>query len=505
MDHSRFTEAQAAYDAGDFRAAAKTFLSSAGKGAAGNGAAFHMAGNSLMRLRRYHDAVTVYGHALRDDTYDKRGAVQANLGAAFAALGEYAEAAKAYERAIAEPGYATPYKAYQGAASALMERGKVEEAAVAYRKAAIDPDNPDPGKALVNLGLCFMALGRPADATEAYKAALGFDGYQGRGKALGNLGIAYTQMGEYAEAVKAFEKATQMHGHALSPSAQIAFETAKRQTEPSRETVDGWDTGDIAAASAVGNAVASGWDTTELQALSGAAPSAPSAPQSRGADTAEWEALTGPLPVTAPPPYSGPAYGAVTPPVAYAPIPSPDVAPLGVAAEAAASELGFGDERAVNEFFALSEAEMKQRDREVRRAERDVRRSSGSWVRTAIVASVVTLVLAAVLGGLYWMGFGWPTQTNTVERLLEAYRTGQPVEPYWVAVPQKDVAKEMAKIPPVKSYSVAAVERGPNASTVAVTITPKTGAVLKFTITTSREGVGWKVSGVNNQWRSTGG
>ncbi|TLM89358.1 MAG: tetratricopeptide repeat protein, partial [Actinobacteria bacterium] len=269
MDQNKFAEAQAAYDAGDYRTAAKAFLASAGKGAAGNGSAFHMAGNSLMRLRRYQDAVTVYGHALRDDTYDRRGAVQANLGAAYAALGEYADAATAYERAIGEPGYSAHYKAYQGAAAALMERGKVEEAAVAYRKAAIDPGNPDPGKALVNLGLCFMALGRPGDAAEAYKAALGFDQYQGRGKALSNLGLAYTQMGEYGEAVKAFEKATQLHDHALSPSAVIAYETARAQLEPPRETVDGWETGDMGAAAVVTQAVAGGWDTTELQALAG--------------------------------------------------------------------------------------------------------------------------------------------------------------------------------------------------------------------------------------------
>ena len=73
MDQSRFQEAQQAYDAGEFRNAAKCFLAAASRGPEGNGAAYHMAGNSLLHLRRYQDAVTVYGHALHDELFARRG------------------------------------------------------------------------------------------------------------------------------------------------------------------------------------------------------------------------------------------------------------------------------------------------------------------------------------------------------------------------------------------------------------------------------------------------
>jgi tetratricopeptide (TPR) repeat protein len=454
VDQSKFQEAQQAYEAGDFRTAAKSFLASAGKGAAGNGSAYHMAGNALMRLRRYQDAVTVYGHALRDETYDKRGSVQANLGAAYVALGEYAEAVKAYEAAIEEPDYPTPYRAFQGMAAALVERGKIEDAAIAYRRAALDQANPDPGKALVNLGLCFMALGRPEDAVEAYQAALGFDDYQGRGKALANLGQAYAAMGEYDEAVRAFEKATQMHSHPLSPTAQQAYDDALA-ARPRRETVEGWETGQMPAP--MEQAAPTGWDAEELQAL---------------ADDTVADA-------------------------------EPELA--GRADEAAAA-LGMGDEEAVTEFFAMTEDEMKARDREARRIERERKRSSGSWAK--IVATIVAVVLVAValLGALYWLGYGWPTQASTVDGLVAAYAAGQPVERYWVAVPGKDVAREMAKIPsPVKTFAIDSVDRGRATSTAYVTVTPEKGAPLRYTITLSREGVGWKVTGVENDWSSTGG
>lgn len=519
MDASQFQEAQRAYDAGDFRTAAKGFLSAAGKGSAGNGAAYHMAGNALMKLRRHTDAITVYGHALRDDTYGRRGTVLANLGAAYSAQGDYVEAIRHYEAALAEPDYDCPSKAWQGIAKAYMERGHVDEAAVAYRKAAIDPGNPEPGKALVNLGLCFMALGRPADAVEAYKAALGFDTYKARGKALSNLGQAYTAMGEYDEAVKAFEKAVQLHAHQLSPAAREAYEDARAHATPGvsadpeeagpplfvpepqpaaaqpqapaqpqplvppgtevrrstqdsspfapvsqRQTVDGWESGQMPAA--LTDMPPGGWETTELAALTGAA-----------AQFSETPA------------YAAPA-GTDDAPGAYA------------QADRAARELGFGDESAVSDFFSRSEEDMKARDREMRRQKRAENRTG---LKTAFGIAVAVFTLAAVLGAAYWFGFGWPTQETTVTALLENYAAGRPVEVYWVAVPDKDVAKEMAKVPPVKEFTLGGVVRGRDTSEVRITVTPEQGAPLTYVVTLSREGVGWKVSGIDNDWRSTGG
>lgn len=453
MDQNRFQEAQHAYDEADFRLAAKLFLAAAGRGTDGNGRAFHMAGNSLMRLRRHADALTVYGHALRDGMYDKRGAVHANMGTAYVAVGDYAEATTAFQAALDEPDYTTPYKAYQGLAGALLERGRVEEAAVSYRRAALDPGNPDPGKALVNLGLCFMALGRPGDAVEAYRAALGFDEYQGRGKALANLGQAYTVLGEYDEAVRAFEKATQLHGHKMSAAASAAYQTALDQARPTREVVDGWETGEIAPLVETDLGDTTGWDMGELAALN-------------GIDAA------------------------------------PKAAPGKSDAEQAAAALGFGDDDAVADFFSLTDEQMRVRDREARRFDRENNRRS-PWKTVAAVVAVV-VVVAAVLGGGYALGFGWPTQQQSTSSMLLAHKNGEPVDAYWVAVPGKDLANEMAKVPPVKEFTIDGVERSAQDSTVTVTVTPKDGAPLHYSITLAREGVGWKITGVENDWRTTG-
>jgi len=454
VDQNRFQEAQQAYDEGDFRMAAKLFLAAAGRGTDGNGRAFHMAGNSLMRLRRHQDALTVYGHALRDGMYDRRGAVYANMGTAYSAIGDYAEATTAFQSALDEPDYTTSYKAYQGLAGALLERGKVEEAAVSYRRAALDPGNPDPGKALVNLGLCFMGLGRAGDAVEAYRAALGFDEYQGRGKALANLGQAYTVLGDYDEAVRAFEKATQLHGHKLSAAASAAYQTALDQARPAREVVDGWETGEIAPLAATDLGDTTGWDMGDLAALNGADP-APKAAATGKSD-----------------------------------------------AEQAAAALGFGDDDAVADFFSLTDEQMRARDREARRSGREQNRRS-PW-KTVLLVVALIVVVGVVLGGGYALGFGWPTQQQSASGMLVAHKDGEPVDSYWVAVPGKDLAKEMAKVPPVKEFVIDSVERSAQDSTVTVTVTPKDGAPLHYSVTLAREGVGWKITGVENDWRTTG-
>ena len=517
MDQSRFQEAQQAYDAGDYRTAAKGFLASASRGPEGNGAAYHMAGNALMRLRRHQDAVTVYGHALRDAIYDRRGAVWANLGKAYCEIGEYAEAAKSYESALDEPDYKTPYKAYQGMAGALLERGRVEDAAVAYRKAALDPGNPNPGKALVNLGLCFMGLGRPKDAVEAYRAALGFDDYKGRGRALANLGQAYLACNEFEEAARSFEKATQLHNHQLSPAAAAAYATALAHTQRPgiAEAVDDVPAFaptaaaiDLGASGPLHNAPTSVDSIFDAEVELGVpidnavpAESPVATPVSIGSasgdDALDLSKFPSALWDEAPASAARAETGELVPADATQPLapfdhPNPQ------------TELGFGDEEAVADFFSATDEELRARDREARRAERHERGPLAIW-RTVAVAVVAIAIVVGALVAAYELGYGWPTQAQTVGGLLSAFETGSPFDSYWVAAPSKDIVKEMAKIPPVKSFTIDNVSQGAATSTVAVTVTPKTGAALHYSITLSREGVGWKVSGVDNDWRSTGG
>ena len=377
---------------------------------------------ALMRLRRHQDAVTVYGHALRDPIYDRRGAVWANLGAAYVEIGDYAEAARAYEEAIWKSlTMQRRTKRFKVWPVRYWSEGRVEEAAVAYRKAALDPGNPDPGKPLVNLGLCFMALGRAEDAIEAYHAALGFDQYKGRGKALANLGQAHVALGQYAEAVKSFEKSTQMHSHKLSPAASAAYATALQQLHPE----DGEAGAQSSAEQSTKPVIA---DDAAIAEFFGEEPGA----------------VTVPVPATIPEVGLDEAAAAVG--VATAVSPLADVAapaPANVSEQLTQplvpfdqvvreSDLRIGDEKAVADFFSVSEEELKARGREASRAERHAKGPHAIWRTVAVVAVAVVIVLAGLIGA-YEMGYGWPTQDQSVAGMMSAYQAGTSADAFWVA------------------------------------------------------------------------
>ncbi len=419
MDETRFEAAEAAYAAGDWRAAAREYLGAAGGGGAGAGEAFHKAGNALMRLKRFDDAAQVYTRALEDVSYGNAGPLNANRGAAFAAAGDPARAATSYEAALADGEYECRYKALQGLGGALYDMGRIEDAGDAYRRAALDDGNPQPGKALNNLGMCFIALDRPADAVEAYRAAVDIEDYSGRGRAAANLGLAYMALGLTEDASKAFARASGEFGYELTDAAAAAYEAAQKDVG-SREVVDGWSTGEMA-----------------------------------------------------------PVFG---------------------------TRGGESSDEIESAFFTRTDDEMKVVDREERRAERVERRSKKSiWITLSIWVTVAAVLIGAA--AFAWLsGFGFPTQEMTVKDLLDAHRAGKAVEAYWVAVPSADVAKEMSNLPPeFASYTIDGAIRSARTSTVDVTVVLDKGAPLTYKVSLLREGVGWKVNGVTNDWRSTGG
>ncbi len=429
MDNERLSQGDKAYAAGDWRAAAREYLAAAqGSDAVGAGRAYHMSGNALMRLRRNSDAATVYGHALKDESYDKRAAVLTNLGVALAADGRYSEALESSEAALAEPGNDAPWKAQQCKAGALYDMGRFEDAAQAYREASWIEGNPDPGRSLNNLGMCFMTLGRPEDAVEAFKAAIAVDGYAGKGRSSANLGLSYAAMGFHEEAVRAFEAALGTYSYHLTGATLAAYEAAKSATGPqaSGEMVEGW------------------WSTGEM------------------------------------PPVAEGAEG--------------DVEPAGPAT--------IEDTR----FFTMTEDQMRAEGREASKAQRRQKRSGrGLAIRIWLAVLLVALVAGGV-AAVWYFGLGYPTQTATVSDMIDAYRQGGRVAQYWVAVPATDVEREMRTLPArFASYSVAAVHSGPSESTVRVTVKLEKSGTQDFSVSLVREGVGWKVNGVRNDWRSTGG
>ena len=445
MDPDLYQQADRYYAAGDYRAAAKEYLAAAQREPEGApGRVYHMAGNALMRIRRYGDAAAVYGHALKDAAYDKRATVLANMGAALAADGDLTGAIAAYDEALSTPGYDAAYKAEQGRAGALYDIGRYEESTTSYRAAAWDGDNPEPGKALNNMGLAFMALGKPEEAVEAFKAALGLESYKAKGKASANLGLAYAAMGFSEEACRAIVRARDTYGLELTGDILSVYEKVRAACGPE-----------------------------EPQMTRHPAPEA--AP-----DTVEgWS--TGEMPPAFPDDAAPPASVSVSAPVV--------------------ADAATGEER----FFTITDAEMKVVDREARQAEKAEHRAERPlWV--PIVGVVIAcLLVAGGLAGAWFAGLGYPMQQQTVTGMVDAQRANQDVTPYWVAVPPADVKQQMQLLPVrFDSYTIDGIQRGPARSSVRIMVKLDKTATLYYRVSVVREGVGWKVNGIKNDWQSTG-
>lgn len=228
MNQQAYDMGRDAYQKGDWLLAATSLENAVGPGEV-SGEAYHLIGNSYMRLGRYDDAAKAYRAALQDTAYGKVGALSTNLGRALLAAGRPEEAVTALTGATQDEGYGKAYKAYVALGSAYEQLGDVRSAGVAYRNAAIDENNPAPSGALSSLGSCFMRLGRPVDAVEAYRTALDFSSTQAaRNVVYRDLGLAYVAANRMAEAVDAFNHATADGTLTLSPETQATYDAARR-------------------------------------------------------------------------------------------------------------------------------------------------------------------------------------------------------------------------------------------------------------------------------------
>ena len=104
--------------------------------------------------RTRNEAIHAYTQATADAAYDACGAVNYNLGMAYASLHDYEDAVKHFEIAVSDAKYDASYKAYSGMGNALLKLGKSAEAGVAFREAALTRPTPDPPRRRCSTSAC---------------------------------------------------------------------------------------------------------------------------------------------------------------------------------------------------------------------------------------------------------------------------------------------------------------------------------------------------------------
>ena len=478
MNTEKFSEAQEVYNAGDYRKSARLFLDAVEKGTpVGNGLAYHMAGNSFMRLKRYSDAAVVFEHALRDDTYSRRGSVEANLAHSYVRTGDYDSAIAHYESALALGEQENAYRYYQGVAQAYMQQQKFDLAAVAYKHAALDDYNPTPGKTLINLGLAMMAAGNARGAIEAYQTALTSPDYTNKGRALLNMGIAYHSVGMWSDSVAALEDAKLQPGYEESELARNTLEDSKQRIALEGQVAQ------------VDHAIAQDYseglddlagDTDEISDVVGTDAFAAQPTN----DYVDVEAQTPVDMAAATADDAGDRASMMSAADGFADGNSGDLYPK--------REVQVGNAEEVERFFARSENEAAAQGKEKMIKER----GRFWWLKWVLIVVLLFGGIGGAGAAMYFTGQGIPSAETTVTDLLEAYIGGHTISEYWTFDAQDDIETKMVVIPTFVSFDIEAINPGPAETTVLATITTEAEERLSYTFVLVREGLGWKVNSV---------
>ena len=126
MNKSLFDQATIRYNNKDYRGALRGYTAclqdtSAPFQLGEVGLIYHRIGNCLVKLKNPTEAIQAYAQAASDAAYSVKGALQNNIGMAYASLRDYNNAKAHFQHAVEDPDYDTPYKAYMGLGNAELQ------------------------------------------------------------------------------------------------------------------------------------------------------------------------------------------------------------------------------------------------------------------------------------------------------------------------------------------------------------------------------------------------
>ena len=389
------------------------------------------------------------------------GKVDHLLGNSFMKLGRFDDAATAYGNALADDAYGMKGALGTNRGRALLAAGRVREAADCLSKATEDASYTTPYKAYMALGSAYRALGDVRGAGMAYRNAAIDESNPDPSASLRKLGGCFMDLGRPSDAVESYRTALDFSTDLQSQGAiycdlALAYVAANRMSE----AVDAFE-----------HATANGMPLTpEAQAAYAAARNAVSARSgNRASDTDDLLAAAGYAEFSDPLDPTGATSDNL--------MPSPE-------------DTG---------FFSVTEEELVD-------SEMMSRKRRGGAGRVIAVLLVILLLVAGGCGVAYYLGFGWPTQEAVAKELFEAKTQGNDLGQYLSpSLDEESKQHIMSLVPSGADASVGGVTRSMSMSEVAVTATLSEGASKTYSIHMVRDGIGWKVSSIEEQYASTGG
>ncbi len=403
---------------------------------------------------------------LLDDAKDSGeavGEIDHLRGNAYMKLGQFDLAAAAYEGALSDPAYGKRGALQCNLGRALLAAGRAQEAVGALTAAVSDSGYATPYKAYLALGNAYEQVGDVRNAGIAYRSAAIDESNPAPAVALTSLGGCFMRLNRAVDAVEAYRTALDFTNpledqNKIWCDLALAYVAANRMSE---------------AVDAFGHATADGTYTLspEAQASYDAARRAVASIGSRKpSETDAFLAAAG---------YAS----------SYDPLD-----PTGASGELMPSPEDTG-------FFSVSEEDLVRQDK----IERKVRRKHR---HTGLKIFIVILVLLALLvgGGVfaYVKGYGWPTQQSVAEQLFDAKTQGTDISGLFAdGISESQLQEYSDMILSGASVEVTGIDRSMTESTVTLTATLGSGLDQDYTLMMVRDGLGWKISDVEADYRST--
>lgn len=388
-------------------------------------------------------------------------------GNALMRIGRYDEAARAYADALQDPSYGKAGALATNLGRAYLAAGKPEAAVTSLNQALNDRTYATPYKAQMALGEAYEALGQTREAGAAWRNAAIDESNPDPSAALARLGRSFMQLGRPMDAIEAYRTALDFSTPAASQNAVYAdlgeaYVAANRMPE---------------AQDAFSRALADGTYrlTATQQAASTASANALAAISAR--PQSDTDAMLQAAGYGTPSPYAAQGgSGAIDP-----------LDPLGSSGEFIPSPEDTG-------FFEVSERDIMENARQRASVER---KNKHTGLKVFIALLVVVILVAAAGAGLYFTGYGWPTQEAVVEGVFQSQTSGEDLSPYLASGLSEEEAAQIASlIPAGATISIDGVDRSMNESTVSLTATLAEGGTQSYLIELVREGIGWKISSV---------
>ena len=392
------------------------------------------------------------------------GAIDHLIGNSYMKMGRFGDASEAYRSALQDTDYGKVGALSCNLGRALLADGKPEDAVLALNGAVQDPSYATPYKAYIALGSAYERLGDIRNAGIAYRNAAIDESNPNPASALSSLGSCFMRLGRPVDAVEAYRTALDF---STTPETQnvvyrdlaLAYVAVNRMPE---------------AVDAFNHATADGTLelTAQTQATYDAARRAVATIQAkRPSDTDMLLASAG--------------YGSTG---VYDPLD-----PAGESGELMPSPEDTG-------FFEIREEDIVAEDRRYRKKHRH------TGLKVFLFFLIIVLLALAAAGYAYFRGYGWPTQQMVVEGLFAASSNGESISDYLadsVSTATRDQIAE--QLPEGATARITGIDQDMTRSKAFVVATLSGGGEQSYTITLSRDGIGWKVTSVESEYLSQDG